>query len=181
MNIFRLSNCPVECARQMQDLHIRKQVLETTQLLANGYSADQLVYAPYTQNGTMRKHSHLHHPISKWVLYNNKNFEWTLKHASALSDEFYWRFGKRHFCDTFISWCRKISWFRKGFPELIYSNLNEKETEQPQCFKQYPQCIVPGDPVAGYRNYYRVAKRSFVIRGKTIYATWTKREIPAWF
>lgn len=176
MNIFRLSNCPVECARQMQDLHIRKQALETTQLLANCYSPEQLQKAPKTQLGNVRKHSHIHHPISKWVMQNGSNFLWTLQHAIALHYEFVWRFKKEHFCENFVGWC-----LNNIFPENIIDKNSSIQTEQPQCFKQYPQCVVPGDPVAGYKNYYRTAKKSFDIRGKKVYATWTNRDVPEWF
>lgn len=175
MNLFRLDNNPLIAARYNQDLHCRKILLEASQLLANCYSADQLVFSPYTQNGTMRKHSHIHHPISKWVKETYGNFTWTLRHANALTYEFEFRFGKKHFCESFIFWCAKNS------PHLLSSDLGEVQTEQPQCFKAYPQCIVNGDPVAGYRNYYRTAKKSFDIRGKTVHATWTKREVPEWF
>jgi hypothetical protein len=39
--------------------------------------------------------------------------------------------------------------------------------------KEFPQCIVNGDPVQSYRNFYNVAKKSF--------ATWKKRPTPEWF
>jgi len=175
MNLFRLHNDPHEAAKLYQDLHVRKIVLEATQLLANCYSADQMCFAPRTQLGNMRKHSHIHHPISKWVTETYGNFYWTVMHACALEYEFEYRFGKRHFCEGFIYWCLSTP------PHLLCSMLNEKQTEQPQCFKQYPQCVVPGDPVAGYRNYYRTAKKSFDIRGKIVHATWTNRDIPEWF
>jgi hypothetical protein len=37
----------------------------------------------------------------------------------------------------------------------------------------YPQCIVPGDSIKSYHNYYNEAKAYF--------AKWTKREQPDWF
>ena len=154
-----------------QDLHVRKIMLEVTQLLANCYSLEELKSAPYTQNGTPRKHSHIHHPISKWVKQGSHNFIWTLGHAIALSDEFEYRFGKRHFCDSFVKWC--------AYNEFPIKN--SVETEQPQCFKAYPNCIVPSNPVAGYRNYYNEAKQFFMVRDKVVKATWTKRDIPSWF
>ena len=172
MNLFRLDNDPRIAAQHYQDLHVKKIVLEAAQLLANCYSPEQLQNAPKTQLGNVRKHSHVHHPISKWVKESYPNFAWTLIHANELSKEFYFRFGKEHFCKNFIVWC---------FDNHTSLVPTASATEQPQCFKQYPQCVVPGDPVAGYRNYYRVAKKSFDIRGKIVYATWTNRKIPEWF
>jgi len=172
MNIFRLSDCPIEAAKFMQDLHIRKQVVETAQLLANSYATKQLDCAPKTQLGNVRRYSHVHHPISKWVGQSYPNFLWTLAHAKELSREFDFRFGKEHFCQGFIDWCLN---------ELPHTVPTAPSTEQPQCFKAYPQCVVPHDPVAGYRNYYKVAKKSFDIGGKIVHATWTRRDVPEWF
>lgn len=172
MNLFRLDDNPYLAAKFQQDLHVIKQTLETVQVLANCYSFNQLTLGPKTQAGNIRKHSHIHHPISKWVKETYGNYIWTLEHGLGLSDEFFYRFGKRHFCHEFFLWCSSRS------PDLVKTG---NQTEQPQCFKQYPQCIVPNNPVAGYRNYYKTAKKSFDMRGKIVQATWTKREIPEWF
>ena len=49
-------------------------------------------------------------------------------------------------------------------------------TEHPQCFGDYQdRCYVTGDPIAGYRRYYRTAKRRFAK-----WATPTAQE-PSWF
>jgi len=40
--------------------------------------------------------------------------------------------------------------------------------------KAHPECIVEGDPVQSYRNYYKTKKDQFKM-------TWTKREVPDWF
>lgn len=172
MNLFRLDNDPVIAARLNQDLHCKKIILEATQLLANCYSPSQLQYAPRTQLGNIRKYSHVHHPISKWVGQSYPNFLWTLAHAKELCREFDFRFGKKHFCQEFIDWCLN---------EQSHVVPTAPATEQPQCFKAYPECVVPHDPVAGYRNYYKTAKKSFDIRGKIVHATWTKRDVPEWF
>lgn len=170
MNLFRLDNCPKVAAQQYQDLHVTKIVLEATQLLANCYTPIQLRAAPRTKVGNIRKHSHIHHPISKWTKETRGNFDWALAHAVALADEFKFRFGKPHFCVGFIVWASKNQ------PTVPSGD----STEQPQCFLKFPECVVLGDPVSGYRNYYNLTKLYFLIRGKTIKATWTKRSVPAW-
>jgi len=45
----------------------------------------------------------------------------------------------------------------------------------------YPECIVPGDPVKGYHNYYNKAKQSFKFGKKMVKASWTKRPVPYFF
>lgn len=174
MNIFRLSDCPIEAARFHQDLHVRKIIVEASQLLANCYSKDVLAQAPRTQTGNIRGHSHIHHPISIWTKETRGNQAWVAYYAQALCDEYKHRFNKTHFCQSFINWILDKELFD-------HIDLENNETEQPQCFKNYPHLMVPDNPVLGYRNYYRVAKRSFMIRGKEVFATWTNREIPEWF
>ena len=50
---------------------------------------------------------------------------------------------------------------------------NGKRTPFAIAMKQFPECIVEGDPIESYRKYYNVAKNSF--------AKWTKRAIPEWY
>jgi hypothetical protein len=39
--------------------------------------------------------------------------------------------------------------------------------------KQFPQCMVEGDSISAYRNFYREAKKTF--------ANWKNREVPYWY
>ena len=39
---------------------------------------------------------------------------------------------------------------------------------------QFPECIVEGDPVKSYRNFYKTKQSRFDMK-------WTKREVPTWF
>ena len=169
MNLFRLQLCPTLAAQDYQDLHVTKICLEACQLLANCFSPQKLESAPKTQAGTVRKHSHKHHPVSLHTKETSANYKWTVNHALALCAEFEFRFGKKHFCEEFIKWAAENE------PDLVPEG---GATEWPQCFKHHPDCIVPNDPVAGYRQYYRKAKMSFNIRGKVVAATWTKRSVP---
>lgn len=169
MNLFRLSNCPIEAATLNQDLHVKKIIIEAGQLLANCYSLDQLSEAPKTLSGNVRSYSHIHHPISKWVKENIKHFLWTKNHALALSEEFAYRFGKEHFTATFIRWCDSHTPLLPDVAERL----------QPQCFEtRFPELVVDNDPVAGYIRYYQKDKKSFIIRGKEVFASWTNRPVP---
>ncbi len=171
MNIFRLQLCPTLAAQDYQDLHVTKICLEACQLLANCFSPEKLESAPKTQAGTVRKHAHKHHPVSLHTKETKDNYLWALNHGLALCAEFEFRFGKKHFCEEFIKWAAD------NVPDLVPEG---KETEWPQCFKHHPDCVVPNDPVAGYRKYYKKTKMVFVIRGKEVKAKWTKRGLPAY-
>lgn len=174
MNLFILDKDPVQAARYYQDLHVNKIIIEGSQLLAAAYSLERLAQpdCPRTQKGTPRVHGHYNHPMSKWVRENKINFKWALRHIEALSEEYTYRFEDVHYTHTFIEWCYN------NFPELPEGQL----TEHPQCFRiSYPQCIVPGNPIQGYWNYYNIAKTSFKFKNKIVKATWTKRPIPPLF
>lgn len=174
MNLFILDLDPIKAAEYYQDLHVNKIIIEGSQLLAAAYPLDRLSKedCPRTQKGTPRVHGHYNHPMSKWVRENTSNFAWTLKHIKALKEELKYRFGKDHFTQGFIEWC-------ENNPPNV---LKGDQTIHPQCFAvSFPQCIVPGDPVKGYQNYYNTAKQEFKFGKKIVKATWTKRSIPYFF
>lgn len=174
MNLFILDKDPLKAAQYYQDLHVNKIIIEGSQLLAAAYPLERLAEpdCPRTQKGTPRKHGHYNHPMTKWARETSSNFLWTIKHIQALISERYHRFGSRHYTEEFVQWV----W--RNWPELTIAG----ETEHPQCFAvSYPECIVPGNPVQGYQNYYNKAKREFKFGSKMVKASWTKRDIPYFF
>jgi hypothetical protein len=174
MNLFILDADPKVAAKYYQDLHINKIIVEGCQVLAAAYPIERLAQddCPRTQKGTPRKHGHYNHPVTVWVREHMSNFKWTLEHVYALYMERLHRFNKYHFGLGFLEWCTLNS------PELAQAEL----TEHPQCFQlNHPECVVPGDPVKGYQNYYNKAKREFKFGNKIIKATWTNRDVPYFF
>ena len=171
MNLFILDLNPKTAAEYYQDLHINKIIIEGTQLLAAAYPLERLSQpdCPRTQKGTPRKHGHYNHPMTKWVRTNMTNFTWTLNHLENLYLERLFRFEKHHFSKDFIEWVQS------NLPDLPNGQLSE----HPQCFAvSYPECIVPGNPVLGYQNYYNKAKMEFKFGSKIVKAKWTRRKIP---
>lgn len=168
MNIFVLHKDPSIAASFYHDVHCRKMCVELSQVISNAYTLDQLKLAPLTQKGTHRVWSYRNHPVCVWARDRMSNFKWALEHAIALCGDFSYRFGKQHFCSDFVFWCAANQ------PDLPDGDL----TEHPQCFKDFPELITPGNPVAGYHKYYNADKLSFVKKGKVVKNTWTKRPIP---
>lgn len=166
MNVFYLDTCAKISAQSLIDIHVRKMIVESSQLLANCYSNEELYLAPRTQSGTIRKYSYYNHPCSVWVRSSYDNFSWLLNHACFLLDEFDYRFEKKHFCDSFIGWCynHRPNLKRIGF------------TKPALAVKHYPHF---DDPVLTYRNYYSNDKRTDK-NGKRI-DYYTKRNRPEWF
>jgi hypothetical protein len=181
MNLFVLSECPVESAQMMCDKHIPKMIVEAAQMLStahrmlDGYmekrpskSGKRMVNAYIHTNAdlddALYNAVHHYHPCTVWTMETKANYEWHYKHFLALCSEFEYRFDKQHLSYT------KLGDVLKFIPANI---SDAKLTEFPQAMKQYPECMVEGDAVQAYRNYYHVAKS---------FAKWAKgREAPTWW
>ena len=69
MNIFFLNNRPAFAAADLCDKHVVKMQVESIQLLSATIPLDilQTKYCP-TAKGKPRRHTHLNHPMTKWLL-----------------------------------------------------------------------------------------------------------------
>lgn len=157
MNIFILDTDPVQAAQWQCDKHVVKMILESTQLLSTAHwiCGSKGPYKP----------THVHHPCTKWVADSRENYLWLAKHAHALLAEYKARYGRDHACKP------KIIWLSINIP----SNIPEKGLQPfaiAMNMQQYGSCVVPGDPVTSYRNYYKAAKASI--------ATWKRNKPPWW-
>lgn len=168
MNIFALDECPEKSAQNMINRHVVKMVVESTQMLQNCYLSEQLIHAPRTMGGNIRKYSYYNHPCSVWVRQSQSNFEWLLLHASGLLEEGQYRGFKNHFCQTFIEWCHKNT------PE----NIKNCNTQTPFALAM-PDVYKQDSPIESYRSYYiGDKKRDKSNKWMMIY---TKRSLPEWF
>jgi len=157
MNVFVLDLDPVLAARCQIDKHVVKMVLETTQLLStahwlNGQSG------PY-------KSTHSKHPCTKWAAASLGNYNWLSEHGLALLSEYTARYGKRHGCTDILT---DLAFY----PPASIPDLGLQPFAIAINKDNFGSCIVPGDPVSSYRNYYRTAKAGI--------ASW-KRNKPDWW
>lgn len=166
MNIFRVDHCPIIAAQSLIDRHVNKMIVESCQMLCNAYSPDMLATAPKTQSGTVRKHSHVNHPCSRWILSGKENYQWLLEHTYALIDERKYRFGKSHFCESIYGW------IINNIPVLPLGS-----TEPPRAFNS--TIYNDSDVVDAYRSYYR-SEKGFDKNGRPM-LQYTRRNKPSWF
>jgi hypothetical protein len=151
MNIFALDLNPKQCARYHCDIHVRKMLLETIQLLCNTYYYTDFIpynsYLPYNLN----------HPCSIWARKSLSNWSWLYELALELYEEFKYRRSKKH---------------ASGERLLTLPIPNIKDigiTERPQCM---PTIYKDDDIITAYRNYY--------IYDKTRLLKYSVRDIPFW-
>jgi hypothetical protein len=170
MNIFWLDKNLKKNAEYYVDSHVRKIILEITQLLSNVLHFYN-IKAPY-------KPTHMDHPLSKWVRENNDNFDLTCEMGLILGDEFQFRFGKKHKCYDIIAdiWEGDI----ENENEDIYHFLPQGKFNYWETYNIdfanlclcMPDKYKTNDPIESYRNYY-IGEKSHLFK-------WTKREKPEW-
>lgn len=94
MNIFVTSNCPIKCAKNLDDKRVIKMVLETAQMLCTALNL-QGQQTPY-------KSTHANHPANIWARETKSNWVWLWDHGIALCSEYTSRYGKTHKCEKVI-------------------------------------------------------------------------------
>jgi hypothetical protein len=80
MNIFAVSDCPIECAKALDNKRLVKMVLETAQLLCGAVVVCG-GQAPY-------KLTHRNHPAAVWTRKSQGNYVWLIEHFKALGAEY---------------------------------------------------------------------------------------------
>lgn len=127
-------------------------ILETAQLLCTIHWKTGSI-APY-------RATHSNHPCTKWAGETLENYLWLCMLGLELCKEYTRRYEKTHKTQEVIRWC----W--DNLPNVPQNGLTAFALAMP------PEYVVPGDPVASYRNYYKGAKAKI--------ATW-KTEMPSWW
>ena len=106
MNIFIVDRDPVTAATLLPDRHVVKMSLETCQLLSIVYSDWYHGWGDlHKQDGTpysTSKGAFRNHPCTKWVAESYDNLFWLLSHGLGLCEEYTYRYGKRHACQSTI-------------------------------------------------------------------------------
>ena len=162
MNIFVLHEDPVKAAQDQCDKHVVKMVLESAQMLS---TAHRILDGDNVIHESLYKIAHKGHPCTKWVMESVANYQWLYDHFIGLCDEYTYRYGKTHLCDT------------KFRDILLFSPNNipiEERTPFALAMSAFPQFMDYNDPVTSYRRYYGTKADNFNL-------LWTKREIPDWY
>jgi hypothetical protein len=154
-------------------------IVEYAQLMSTAHRMlDGKVYNGLSKNGRkikryklpdhreeyMYKACHYNHPSAVWTRQSNNNYNWLYALWLELCKEYTHRYGKEHATYTLLK-----DWLCFP-PDNIPVGY---KTQPPPAMAQFPECIVEGDSVKSYRNYYIVAKAHF--------NKWTKRDVPNWY
>lgn len=181
MNIFILSENPYDAAVQQCDKHVVKMPTESAQMLSTAHRLlDGTMELRPSKSGKRKvkywklsderedvlyKNVHESHPCTLWTMESEANYRWHFAHFEALSMEYQYRYGKEHGAWSLL----------KNVLATAPRNIARKErTEFRLAMKDYPECIVEGDPVQSYRNFYRTKQARFTM-------AWKNRPTPEWF
>jgi hypothetical protein len=163
MNIFILSEDPVEAAQLQCDKHVVKMIVESAQMLCANHRL--LDGDNVRQPNILYRICHANHPCTVWARKTTSNYWWLYQHFIALCDEYTHRYGKVHKTDELL---RDVL---ANYPTNIPANFR---TEFAMAMGTNPECIHPNDPVRSYREFYQTKQDRFKM-------VWTKREVPSWF
>lgn len=160
MNIFILDKDPKQSARWLCDKHLSKMLLESAQMLCHAVYKNSTAQPPYKD---LPKKYH-RHPCTLWVCESRENYSWLCEHALEIAAEYTARYDKTHKTEAVVRWCYN------NIPNLTAKGLTPFAMAVKQ--KDYPNIVIPGDPVTTYRNFYMIDKAGF--------AKW-KRNKPDWY
>jgi hypothetical protein len=170
MNIFALSESPVESAIWQHDKHVVKMVLETAQMLSTAvWLTDEWCSKWKNPIDTLYKPAYMNHPCTKWARETLGNFQWLCLHGRALAQEYKHRFKADHKSYTAI--------IKPLLYSCAYDRFNGSREMTPFAVAMPPKYKVPGDSVQSYRNYYVAEKLANSPK-------WTNRcriaDLPGW-
>jgi hypothetical protein len=151
--------CAIDSARSQCDKHVVKMPLESAQMLCTVHRVLD------GGNEHLYKIAHPKHPSTLWTMESDSNYLWHYRHWMELCKEYTYRYGKVH-----KSWEKfgiELSKIPKNIPKGGFTPFK-------LAFKTHPECVVEGDPVASYRNFYQTKQSRFDMK-------WTKRKPPNWF
>lgn len=166
MNIFVTNTDPATCAGEHCDVHLRKMIVETAQLLATAhYELDGKVVA--------YKPTHKNHPCAVWVRSHPANYSWAHNLLVSLCVEYWIRFRKDHkteqYCDTLQNLpigMRSRVYTRNAFPENFVMAMPEE-------FKQK-------SVETSYQDYLNAKFAEWRSRERPMKVEWTGRPAPDW-
>jgi hypothetical protein len=171
MNAFILDADPSTAAHFHCDKHVVKMIVESMQMLGSavirhGATPDQM---PLTAKGTPLRGGYHHHPCTRWTGDSRANYDWIVKLAVALCDEYTYRYNKVHASTEAILHLAEMT---RRIPDGPLTPFAVAISPEQRCRQAVPD-FDKLDVVDQYRLYY--------IHDKADFAKWTARRVPFWF
>lgn len=156
MNIFVLSLCPFICAKQHNDKHCVKMILEYAQMLCTAHHL-----CSSNPDSQLYKIAHKNHPCTIWVRQTRSNYIWLYILFRELCKEYTYRYNKIHASEKRLM--EILNYIPDNIPD---GNI----TVFPQAM---PDDVKHKNSIIAYHQYYIKYKSSFCV--------WSKRDKPTWY
>lgn len=160
MNIFWLDHNPILNAQYHVDKHVVKMPLEAAQLACTAVHLfphpDRPTYVP------PYKATHVNHPCAQYARKSLYTYHRVIQYGLALCDEYTYRYGKKHACETVLLELRR-------HPPAIPASVGP--VRPPLCMPDFYFADMPALTTA-YRRYY--------VGHKANIFSWRDRERPEW-
>ena len=187
MNIFALSECPVESAQQMIDKLIVKMPTESCQMLHTNilymYYVSEFNSEPSLKElkafhkaikSHLMKPAMLNHPSTIWARESLDNFNWLLAHGKALCEEYSFRYSKRHGSHDRI---RDVD----DYGKLLRSHNFPCEELTPVSIAMDDKYKLNPNGSNHSWGFVTIQYRHYYIEGKWRFASWKKNRTPKWW
>jgi len=154
MNIFILSEDPIQAAQYQCNKHVIKMIVESAQLLCTALILQGHTAIPY-------KATHKNHPCAIWARECSANMQWLLVHGLELCAEYTRRYHKAHRTQAVLEKVGEL------VPIAKWQEHTPFVLAMPDQYKQ-------NDAVTAYRAYYLGEKAEI--------AQWEPRSVkPDWW
>jgi len=118
MNLFFTSRCPIQAAIDHCDVHTRKMIVETAQMLSTAHRVlDGQMHVVKSPKGRNKKiyilsddresvlysATHINHPSAKWIRESKAHYDWAYKLFANLIEQYRIHTGKCHKSSSLLS------------------------------------------------------------------------------
>lgn len=153
MNIFCTDLDPEVAARNLCDVHVRKMLVETAQMLCTSARAMGEPNGPY--DDVQRTHK-----CNRWIQESRANWDWTVRHGMAINSQYMRRNKKGHKAFSAIVWAS-----RQNPPLTVFKDHSGDLT--PFADAVWPPLVARytavEDAIDVYRAYYARKEQAWAI------------------
>ena len=102
VNIFSPHTCPIKSAKALDSKRLARMCYESFEVMSSVLLKLNIPQLKKVKSSLYRAPiGHFNHPVVNWVLQDSLHFEWTLKNAQELNEQYFLRYKKEDNCKPF--------------------------------------------------------------------------------
>lgn len=175
MNLFTISDNPKICFQALDDILVRKGLLEAAQMISTAIRVNADNIEEPIPDDVLYKTYNAGEDHNVWVRSNQKNYRWTFYYLMAGLEEYQYRWGKQH-----DAWkiARYASQFEKYFPKGDMTPFPRRFNKD---YENYHELMEMNDTFKAYQKYLVTKWDRDTGEDLRKKPTWTKREPPEFY